>query len=429
MPDGDSAPNLFQSPRVEHTANQTQPGVSAQFLSVGRDDSGGLLAPVLEGEDPGDSSHTHERVLQLRAATQRFVFIGLSERPVPSLLRGFSAPVKLKMERSRSELAFLMAHDTDAFNRWDAGQELALALLLGLAADTAAGRELSLDVEFSEAFGRILRDDELDGSLKALALTLPAEKVIGQEMDVIDPDSVHAARQFMRCALAEAHRDELSGIYDALSAEGPYANDKQAIDRRRLRNAALAYLSALPVPDAVKRLQRQFETANNMTDSHAALQLLVDFQGPERDAALQSFYQRWRSDPLVLDKWFSCQALTHLPDAVERVLALSQHPDFSMKNPNRLRSLIAVFCAGNALHFHRRDGAGYRFLADSVLELDPQNPQVAARLVSLFNQWRRFDSERQSLMRAQLERIAERADLSKDVFEIVERALSEPTAE
>jgi aminopeptidase N len=385
--------------------------------------SGGEALPlVLQGED--GSAPVFERVLQLRESEQSFVFTGLSACPVPSLARGFSAPVKLKMDRSRSDLAFLMGHDSDEFNRWDAGQELAMALLLDLAATASAKNPLSLDAEFSTAFGRLLNDAELDGSLKALALTLPGEKVIGQEMEVIDPDAVHAARQFMRGALAEAHRSDLQRIYDASSTQAPYSNDKAAIDRRRLRNVALAYLSALEDTEAVARLSRQFEAADNMTDSQAALAMLVDFEGPERDVALQTFYDRWHSDPLVLDKWFSVQAITRLPDALEKVLALSKHADFSMKNPNRLRSLIAVFCAGNPVHFHRADGAGYRFLADSVLELDPMNPQVSARLVSLFNQWRRFDIERQGLMQAQLKRIAETENLSKDVFEIVGRALS-----
>jgi aminopeptidase N len=384
--------------------------------------NGEALPLLLEGED--SSTPSFERVLHLRDREEGFVFTHLPGRPVASLARGFSAPVKLKMERSRSDLAFLMGHDSDAFNRWDAGQELSMALLLDLAADAGASREMTLDTEFSAAFGRILNDAELDGSLKALALTLPGEKVIGQEMEVIDPDAVHAARQFMRRALADAHRDDLQRIYGTLSAQGPYSNDKAAIDHRRLANVALAYLSALEGPEAVERLSRQFETADNMTDSQAALALFVDFEGAQRDAALQTFYDRWHADPLVLDKWFSVQALTRLPDALEKVLALSEHPDFSLKNPNRLRSLIAVFCAGNQVHFHRADGAGYRFLADTVLELDPMNPQVSARLVSLFNQWRRYDTGRQALMKAQLERISKRADLSKDVFEIVGRALS-----
>jgi aminopeptidase N len=384
--------------------------------------SGEALPLVLEGEDSGNPSF--ERVLELRESEESFVFTGLSGRPVASLARGFSAPIKLKMDRSRGDLAFLMGHDSDEFNRWDAGQELAMALLLDLVADAGANKEMRLDDEFSAAFGRVLNDTELDGSLKALALTLPGEKVIGQEMKIIDPDAVHAARQFLRRALAEAHRDGLQRTYDASFSQGPYSNDKASIDRRRLGNVALAYLSALEGPEAVERLSRQFEAANNMTDSQAALGLLVDCEGAQRDAALQTFYDRWHADPLVLDKWFSVQALTRLPDALEKVLALSRHPDFSLKNPNRLRSLIAVFCSGNPVHFHRTDGAGYRFLADSVLELDPMNPQVSARLVSLFNQWRRFDTQRQALMKAQLERIAEGENLSKDVFEIVGRALS-----
>jgi len=365
------------------------------------------------------------RVLELAETEATFTFTGLDEAPVPSLLRGFSAPVKLEVERSREQLAFLMAHDADTFNRWDAGQELAKGLLLELADDHSAGRPLSLDPLFSEAFAELLSDPSLDGSLKALALQLPGERLLGQAQEQVDVEGLHAAREFMLRQLAAAHRDELAAARERCRPVGPYTIDRQSIDGRRLANVALGYLSVLSEPETTALVVRQLDAADNMTDTQAALALLVDIGGPEREAALESFYRRFRGDPLVLDKWFSVQALCKLPDTVDRVRELAKHPDFNLRNPNRVRSLVAVFGAGNQVRFHDPDGAGYRFVADVAIELDPRNPQLAARLVSLFNPWRRFDPERRALMRQQLERIASQKAPSKDVFEIVGRALAE----
>ncbi len=382
---------------------------------------GGDLPLRLVGEDPG--RERRERVLELVEAERRFTFVDVPAPPVPSLLRGFSAPVRLRMERSRDELAFLMAHDVDAFNRWEAGQELATRLLLEATRALEAGRSLALDGDFSDAFGRILADRELDGSLKALALTLPGEKVLGQDLEVVPVDALHQAREFMRRALAEAHRETLEESYAACAGSGEYAIDQVSIGRRRLRNATLAYLASEAGEAATARLVRQYETSDNMTDCQAALSLLADRVGPERDAALADFYERWKRDPLVLDKWFSVQAMSRREDTAERVVELSRHPDFSLKNPNRARSLVGVFCGANQVRFHRPDGLGYRFLADTVIGLDG-NPQLAARMASAFNVWRRFDRDRQALMKAELERIASQKSLSDDVFEIVTRALA-----
>jgi aminopeptidase N len=387
----------------------------------------GLLGPdgsdlplVLEGET---SQGPTTRVLLLEESEQSFAFTGIGAPPVPSLLRGFSAPVRLCAAREPSELAFLMARDSDPFNRWDAGQQLAQRLLLELAGDAAAGRALALDPLFVEAFGRLLVDPELDGSLRALALALPSERLLGQEMEVIDVEALHAARQFGIRELARRHRAALEEVYERCTPEEPYRVDRASIDRRRLGSAVLGYLAALGEPEWTERIARQFERADNMTQRQAALALLVDLPGPERDAALSRFYEARRGDPLMLDKWFNVQALCVLPDTCDRVEALSRHPDFTFGNPNRVRALVGAFAAGNQVRFHGADGRGYRFLADAVLELDAINPQVAARLVGSFNQWRRFDAGRRALMQAQLERIAERAGLSKDVYEIVGRAL------
>ncbi|MBW2419279.1 MAG: aminopeptidase N [Deltaproteobacteria bacterium] len=378
------------------------------------------LPQRLAGEGAGEAAT--DRVLELKQAEQTFTFVGLDARPVPSLLRNFSAPVKLRMQRDRAELAFLMGHDRDAFNRWDAGQNLASELLLELSAEAAAGRELVLDPLFVEAWGRVLADPELDGSLKALALGLPSEKLLGQELAVVDVDALHRAREFALRELASAHRAQLWSVYESCATEEAYTIDRASIARRRLKNTALGVLSALGEDEVTQRIARQFRDADNMTDRQAALVLLVDGVGPEREEALAEFYERWKGDPLVLDKWFAVQALSKRPDTLTRVLELFRHPDFSLKNPNRLRSLVGSFCAGNQVRFHAAEGAGYAFLADIVLDLDALNPQMAARMVSIFNPWRRFDPGRRALMESQLERIASRKGLSKDVFEIVGRA-------
>ena len=381
---------------------------------------GQALPLQLEGEaaPPAD-----ERVLLLQEAEQRFTFTGVRERPVASLLRGFSAPVRLNVERGADELAFLLAHDTDPFNRWDAGQELAKQLLLRLAGDAAAGRPLQVDPAVVEAFGKVLRDPALDGSLKAMALTLPSELQLAQEVTPVDPDALHAARDHVRRELARALADDLRATYEATSSAEPYRNDATSVDRRRLKNAALSYLALLDEPEAKQRPLRQLRSADNMTDASAALSVLANQEGEERELALAEFYERWKADPLVLDKWFTVQALSTLSDTPQRVRALTRHADFTLKNPNRARALVGAFAAANQVRFHAASGAGYALVADAVLELDALNPQVAARLASAFNPWKRFEPARKALMKAELERIAAKPGLCKDVYEIVTRAL------
>ena len=362
------------------------------------------------------------RVLELLDRAQAFTFVDIAAPPVASLLRGFSAPVELEYPRSDDELALLMASDPDSFSRWDAGQELGRRVLLRLADDVAAGRPLALDPRLLNACARILADERLDGSLKALALTLPNERILGQHQDVVAVDELHTARQFAVRALGEALRGPLLATYTAASVGA--SSERAAVDRRRLRNTALAYLVALGEPELVALAVAQFAAADNMTDSQEALACLVDHGGPERDAALASFHARWRGDPLVLDKWFMLQAGAAHPDTLDRVLALARHPDFTLANPNRTRALLATLGLRNQFHFHSRCGRGYALLADQVIALDPHNPHVAARLVGAFNPWRRFDAARQAAMRAQLERIAGQPGLSRSTFEIVGRALA-----
>jgi len=376
----------------------------------------GLLGP--DGvEVPGSS-----RTLELKEAEQTFSFEGVKRPPVVSINRGFSAPIRLEVERSAESLALLMAHDNDAFNRWEAGQELSKRILLRMLDDVRAERALALDPVLVQAFADVLRDPSLDGSIKSLTLTLPSEELISQELDLVDPDAVHAVRELAVRSVGAALREQWQRAYDE-NAGGEDTIDRADIDRRRLKNRALRYLVAIGDPDTMALAARQLASATLMTDYEAAFAALIDLASPETDQAIASFYARWKNEPLVLDKWFRMQAVSCAPGAFERVVALSRHPDFNLANPNRARSLLHAFAAGNPTGFHRPEGDGYRFVADHVLELDGINPQVASRIVSSFNQWRRYDRGRSAMMKAELERIASAPSISKDVGEIVERAL------
>jgi len=387
----------------------------------------GLLSP--DGADfecrlVGAAHPQTTHVLTLSACEQVFEFEAVPSPPVLSILRNFSAPVKLQLSRSLREWAFLMAHDSDTFNRWDAGHTLAQTVLLGLAADWAAGRPLVLDAAFADAFIKVLEDPTLDGSIKALMLDLPEERLLAQQQAVVDVAALYAAREFLRQALAQRFETAWRRIYHAQATEAPYCYDKPAVDQRQLKNRALDYLVALQRPDTAALALHQFSAADNMTDVQAALSSLANIPGHARDTALQAFYDKWRHDPLVLDKWFAIQAQARLPDTLARVEALAQHPDFSWKNPNRVRALVGVFSTRNPVCFHAENGRGYQFLTEQVLALDALNPQIAARMAAAFNQWRRYDATRQQLIQAQLERILAKPGLSKDVYEIVSKSLS-----
>ncbi|MEW5790775.1 MAG: aminopeptidase N [Pseudomonadota bacterium] len=392
-------------------------------LALGLLDADGCEIPLqLAGEAaPVGTS----RVLNLRQTEESFCFVNVPSAPVPSLLRGFSAPVKLRMAYSDAELAFLLAHDTDPFSRWEAGQQLAGNLMLRLIDEHRAGRPLVLDPALANAYARTLQSADLDPAFKALALTLPAESYVAELMEVVDPQAIHVVREFLRRALAEALRDDWLRAYEAHRDEGPYRIDGAAIGRRSLKNLCLGYLMSLDEPDPRARCMAQFRSAGNMTDAIGALSLLANSDSAERVEALAAFYERWRHDALVVDKWFTIQATAKLPGTLDEVKRLLQHPAFELKNPNKVRALIGAFAHGNPARFHDAGGAGYAFVAEQVLRLDPLNPQVAARLVAALSRWRRFDAGRQALMRAQLERILAAPSLSKDVYEIVAKSLAD----
>ncbi len=364
------------------------------------------------------------RVISLREPEQTFRFADVPERPVLSLLRGFSAPVRLRAEQSDEELAFLMAHDSDPFNRWDAGQRLATRVLLALADDARAGRPLVCPEHLAQAFRRVLETSASDPAFAAEALSLPGESYLMDQMAVADPDAAHTARDFLRGALAQALRGPFEATYRASQGEGPYRVEPREMGRRALKGLCLAYLSEIPGPNQAAPAVDQLRRADNMTDTMAALSVLANLDVPERTEALDAFYHRWHADPLVVDKWLALQASSRLPGTLAEVERLLTHPAFELRNPNRVRALIGAFAHGNPVRFHAASGEGYAFLAERVIELDPLNPQVAARMLAPMSRWRRFDPARQALMRAQLERVLAREGLSKDVFEVASKSLA-----
>jgi aminopeptidase N len=359
-----------------------------------------------------------ERVLALTQTEQSFVFVEVAEKPVLSILRGFSAPVKLDYPRPKEELEFLWRHDRDPFVRWDAGQSLISALLLPQLKSAA----FQLDPTLEEGFRALLTAPLEDLSYTALLLTLPEEDFLAELLEVIDVDGIHRVRQAAQHALAQALSEEFSACYvrHHLPQEA-YATSAAAIGRRRLKNTCLSYLGCLE--SARAQVLEQFHQARNMTDQLAALRIIVHSGYPEQSECLAKFYQQWQSEPLVLDKWFAVQASSPLPGAVDRIQKLLDHPDFDLGNPNRVRAVLGVFGRQNPVGFHARDGSGYRLLTDYLLELDRLNPQLAARLAQPLTAWQRYDPVRQHFMRAELQRLLN-TPLSRDLFEIASKTLA-----
>jgi aminopeptidase N len=280
---------------------------------------------------------------------------------------------------------------------------------------------LAIDPGLIEAMSETLAQSDKDPAFVAEALSLPGEGFLADQMDIADVDAIHAVRDAARVAIGDALHDRLRATYDRYTTAGEYSIDGASIGKRSLRNTCLAYLSAGGDPALAKL---QFDTAGNMTDQLVALAALASIDCPERDAALAAFYAKWRDDPLVLDKWFSIQATSPLPDTMKRVRALLTHADFDLRNPNRIRALVGAFTGGNQVRFHDPKGEGYRFLADIVIQLDPSNPQVAARMVGSLGQWRRMDASRQALMKAELNRILTLPGLSTNTYEMVSKSLN-----
>jgi aminopeptidase N len=364
-------------------------------------------------------------VIHLTEASQTIRFRGVSARPVPSLLRGFSAPVKLAIDLSATDLLFQMRADADPFNRWQAAQMLAVRNLLAATASVQRGETVLPDSEFIDALGDAAADDRLEPAFRAQLLQLPSEADIAREIGRdVDPDAIAKARNDVRRAIADRIGGSLAAVIDRHSAKAPFSVDAEAAGRRALANTALDALAGNRSPAAIARVVGRFSEADNMTDRLAALAILVAAAVPERTGALAEFRDRYRDDPLVLDKWLSLEASVPAPETLDRVRALLLDPTFSLSNPNRIRALVGSFAAGNQTQFNRADGAGYEFLAQFAGDLDPQNPQVAARLMVSFRSWRALEAGRRDKAEAVLKRIAAREGLSTDTRDIITRTLA-----
>ena len=365
-----------------------------------------------------------EITLELNEKHQRITFDNISAEPVPSLLRGFSAPVKLNFPYTDAQLIHLLTYDSDGFNRWDACQTYCLSVLNKLIADHQAGRALALDPLAITAFGSLLRNHHLDPAMVALMLHLPSESLLHELAEVIQPEAIHSAREFMRKALAAALVKEFNQVYERHNVAVDYAPEAEQIGARSLKNAALSYLMNTGAA-GIELAWKQFSQADNMTDKAAALTALVNCSEAQNYAekALQSFEQQYSDEALVMNLWLQIQATNSQSKGLARVKALLEHSAFTMTNPNKVRSLIGAFCSANLINFHTPDGSGYQFLADQIIALNQANPQVAARLVTPLTRWKGFAEPYGGLMRKQLQRVADHPNLVKDVLEIASKSL------
>ncbi len=360
-------------------------------------------------------------VIVLDKAAQSFTFTGVNERPTLSANRNFSAPVKLIANLTPDDLRLMAARDGDPFNRWQAVQTLATRLLVGNVARLRAGQDPELDEGLLDALAAILADQSLEPAFIAEALAPPSEADIAREIGRdVDPDAIFRARAALRTLMGLHLNAALTKTYESLVDRKPYSPDADSAGRRLLKNVCLDLLAATQESHAIRLVATQYKSADNMTDRMAALATLTLHDVPERQAALDDFYERYQSDPLIIDKWFVLQATTPDPKTLDRVKALTGHAAFSMTNPNRVRSLIGSFAQGNPTQFNRADGAGYEFVADKILALDPANPQVASRMTTAFRTWRALEAGRRERAQAALKRISSAPQLSRDVGDIVQ---------
>ncbi|XP_047324453.1 puromycin-sensitive aminopeptidase isoform X2 [Impatiens glandulifera] len=370
-----------------------------------------------------DNQSVYTTILRVTKKEEEFVFSNISERPIPSLLRGFSAPIRLESDLTDSDLLFLLAHDSDEFNRWEAGQVLARKLMLQLVADFQQNKPLVLNPEFVHGIKCILSDPSLDKEFISRAITLPGEGEIMDMMEVADPDAVHAVRAFIKKHLAAELKDELLKTVTNNRSSDAYEFNHANLARRALKNVALGYLASLDDSDMIDLALHEYKTATNMTEQFAALATIAQKPGKVRDEVLADFYNKWQHDYLVVNKWFALQAMSDIPNNVENVRNLLNHPAFDLCNPNKVYSLIGGFC-GSPVNLHAKDGSGYKFLGEVVVQLDKLNPQVASRMVSAFSRWKRYDENRQKHAKGQLEMIMSANGLSENVFEIASKSLA-----
>ncbi len=364
-----------------------------------------------------------EIVLELKQEKQTFEFNNLASKPVVSLLRGFSAPVVLKMEQSLEELAFLVRHDSDTFNRWEAGQKMSGTIIFSLIEAIQKSEQLKFNNLLLSSLSHVLQQDWEDLSYLSLLLSLPDESYLASQMKIIDVEAIHEAREFIKKSIAEGLESVFVSLYKQNHKDESGCFDAAAIGRRRIKNLALSYLSSLDNQQFYEFSEQQYHTAKNMTDQLAALSLIIESKHPSKEICLQQFYEQWQHEALVIDKWFALQACSRSSQTFDTVKTLTQHSAFSLNNPNRVRSLIGAFSQSNQLHFHAENGQGYQFLVENVIALNRINPQVAARMVVGLTQWKRFDYERQQKMKTALNQLVNTAEISKDVFEVASKSL------
>jgi aminopeptidase N len=396
--------------------------------TAGQKDKQPMLIPVsfgLLGSD-GEDLLGDNVILKLEKAEQSFSFDHITSKPVPSILRGFSAPVKLNNGLSFDELLFLLAHDSDHFNKWESGQVLATKIIMDLSDDFSNPK---LDKTYIEAIRKITLSVDLDKAFIAELLTLPSEGILGQVKTPSNVDEIHQARAFVKKTLAFELKDEFLALYNDCLGDAPYEFKAEDAGKRKLKNTLLSYLMDVADGHILDLCKSQYSAADNMTDEIGALSALVNSGFKDKEDALDRFYKRWHADALVLDKWFSLQVsqnpneIETAEDIIAKVVELSQHKDFDLKTPNRVRSLVSVFCGLNLKAFHDRSGKGYEFLTDIIIKLDPMNPQIAAGLVKPLTRWKSYDAQRQDLMKTALNKILKLDGLSKHVFEIASKSL------
>ena len=419
------------------TFNQSCPATPGQSeklpfvipVEMGLLDAKGQPLPLrLQGETAAvRDAAVNSRVLSVTEVSQSFTFVDIAERPLPSLLRGFSAPVKLSFPYSRDQLMFLMQHDSDGFNRWEAGQQLAVQVLQELVEQQQRGAAMDMDERLVKALCVVLNNDQLDPAMVAEMLSLPSEAYLTEISEEADVEAIHVAREYARNQLANDLFEPLWQRYQdarVQSRKQAYVAEATHFARRALQNMALSYLMLTEKPKVLTACLEQYEACDNMTERLTALAVQVNspFEA-EKAATLANFAERFKDNPLVMDQWFSVQAASTLPGGLERVQVLMQHPAFNMKNPNKVRALIGAFAGQNLINFHRADGSGYRFLADLVIQLNAFNPQIASRQLSPLTRWRKYAPARQQMMRAELERILASGELSSDVYEVVSKSL------
>lgn len=392
------------------------------FGLLSQDGAALTLEPTFESAANVELRSDTHAILKLTEKEQKFVFEDVAEGAVPSLLRGFSAPVKLQYDYSDQELALLAAKDEDSFVRWEAMQTLLLRTIQAKVSALQTGAEYLLPNEVLNVAKSLLESTDIDPALVAMTLSLPELGYIGEQYAVVDVDTIYQAHSWLEKTLASHLQTEWLLVYQRCQSDATYQYDKQQIANRMLKNVALNYLGAMHSQQQL--VEAQYQAQHNMTDVLSALKTMLKQQHPAANRALESFYQKWQGDNLVIDKWFALQAQTQNDTALETAQALLAHPDFSLKNPNRVRSLLGVFSRLNLVGFHRADGAGYHMVAEQIMQLDALNPQIAARLLGPFTHWKRYDKKRQQLMRDALQKILQRDGVSKDVYEIASKSLA-----